>query len=76
MKIMESDFDSETIAWSKSYSGQNNKYPVMDIEERLRKIERRLLIIDPPAAHLDKYPALREAFEAYKIIERMTVGEQ
>lgn len=74
MSNPENEFDPETVAWSKSYRGANNTYPVMDIEQRLRRVEKRLLIIDPPAAHLDKYPALREAYENYKIIERLTLG--
>lgn len=74
MKIRDSEFCEETQVWSIQYAGLNNKYPIMDIEERLRIIERRLLIIDPAPEDLAKYPALSEAYKEYKIIERLTIG--
>lgn len=47
---------------------------VRGIAERLEIVERRLLIIDPPANTLAKYPALAEAYREYKLIERLTIG--
>ncbi len=68
------DFGQETINWSKSYLGGDSTLPVMDIEERLRAVEKRLLIIAPPGELLAKYPALAEAYREYKLIERLTLG--
>jgi len=73
-KISDGEFTEETLDWSRAYVGANNKYPVMEIEERLRAVERRLLIIAPSNEVLAKYPALAEAYREYKLIERLTLG--
>ncbi len=39
--------------------------------KRIEAIEARLAIIEPNQIMQDKYPALQEAYEAYKIIERL-----
>jgi len=68
------DFCQETKDWSDGYIGSQSKFPVMDLDDRLRTIEKRLLIIDPPAETLAKYPALAEAYREYKLIERLVLG--
>ena len=71
-----SDFSEETREWQSDYKGSEIKVPIMDLDERLRQVERRLLIIDPPAQTLAKYPALAEAYREYKLIERLTLGNE
>lgn len=39
--------------------------------KRLEAIEERLAIIIPNQTLHDKFPALQEAYEAYKIVERL-----
>lgn len=39
--------------------------------KQIEAIEARLAIIEPNQALQDKYPGLQEAYEAYKIIEKM-----
>lgn len=39
--------------------------------KRVEELEKRLLIIPPNEALQEKYPALKEAYEAYKIIEKL-----
>lgn len=46
------------------------------VEERLKRIEERLLLIDPPADTLAKYPALAEAYREYKVIERLVLNHE
>lgn len=43
-----------------------------DLVSRLEKIEERLAILNTDAALLEKYPGLREVYDEYKIIERIT----
>jgi hypothetical protein len=45
------------------------KEDVSKINDRLSKIEERLCILSPSFELHDKYPALKEAYEAYRIIE-------
>lgn len=45
-----------------------------DIEKRLTEIEKRLLILIPDVKLMEKYPSLKEAYEAYKIIEQLLGG--
>jgi hypothetical protein len=75
-KLIKSDFNQDTRDWSEFYSRANvvNSIPAMDLDERLRIVEKRLLIIDPPAETLAKYPALAEAYREYKLIERLVLG--
>jgi hypothetical protein len=77
-KLNDDEFCQETQDWSNEYRrpNANIRYPVMDIEERLRVVEKRLLIVAPSIESLSKYPALREAYENYKIIERLTLGNE
>jgi len=67
-------FRKETEDWAGHYHGVNNKYPVMDIDQRLRRVEEQLLLVAPPVDMLAKYPALAEAYQNYKIIERLALG--
>lgn len=70
------DFCQETKDWADSYIGSQSKFPVMDLDDRLRRVEERLLILDPPAGTLAKYPALAEAYREYKLIERLVLGNE
>lgn len=70
------DFCQETKDWHDSYIGSNSKFPVLDLDNRLRKIEERMLILDPPSDIPSKYPALAEAFKEYKAIEKLVLGNK
>lgn len=41
------------------------------VSSRLDKIEERLLIIQPDQELMKKYPALKEAYDHYKLIEAL-----
>jgi len=46
--------------------------PSTVVEERLDTIEKRLCIIDGPDSDLlKKYPALQEAYDHYKLVEKL-----
>ena len=47
----------------------------VDIGEILSKIQDRLAILVPDPARLEKYTALRQAYEEYKILEALCVDE-
>jgi len=78
IKVNKNEFCEETQEWSRYYcdAGVTNAIPSMDLDERLRIIEKRLLIIDPPAETLSKYPALAEAYREYKLIEKLTLENE
>lgn len=69
-----SNINDETSEWSRSFAGLNYSAPIMDLDSRLRRIERQILILSPTHETALKYPALLEAYEQYKIIEKLTVG--
>lgn len=71
MKYAE-DFPPDTRGWAISWHGAESKVPIMDLDERLRRVERRLLLLEPPEGVLSKNPALKNAYEAYKIIEKLS----
>ena len=45
--------------------------PIDNVLERIETIEERLAIIVPNEILHDKYPALKEAYDAYKLIEQL-----
>lgn len=69
------EYSKETQEWSKLWNGKPSKAPVLNLDERLRRIERKLLILGPPELYLSKYPALAQAYAEYKTIEKLTVGD-
>jgi len=68
------DFCQETKDWEVSYIGHSSKLPIMDLDDRLRAIEKRLLIIGPSVEAFAKYPALAEAYEEYRMVEKLILG--
>ena len=43
------------------------------LEARIRQLEERLLLVEPQFQMMDTYPALREAYNEYKTIERLII---
>ena len=41
------------------------------LQDRVEEIEKRLAILQPNETLQEKYPALQEAYDAYKIIEKL-----
>jgi len=66
------DFCQETKDWSDSYIGRGDKFPVLDLDDRLRRIEAMI----PTPEQLDKYPSLREAYEQFMIIRKLTIANE
>lgn len=77
-KTSKNEFGKETQAWSNDFSKAAvlSTIPVMDLDERLRAVEKRLLLIAPSDGVLSKYPALKEAYDNYRIIEKLTLGDE
>jgi hypothetical protein len=46
------------------------------LSERIQELEKRLLVLHPNEGLHEKYPALKEAYEAYQIIEKLINGNQ
>jgi hypothetical protein len=53
----------------------NLKVQGVNIGEVLAKIQDRLAILVPDPARLEKYEALKQAYEQYKILEALCVDE-
>jgi hypothetical protein len=60
-------------SWTSSYTipGVPSEEEFKNLMDRMVKIEERLAILEPNQELQDKYPALQEAYEAYKIIEKL-----
>jgi hypothetical protein len=43
--------------------------------DRVMELEKRLLVLHPNEALHEKYPALKEAYDAYLMIERLINGK-
>ena len=59
--------------WNNTYNipGVPSEAEFKNLMDRMAKIEERLAILEPNQELQDKYPALQEAYEAYKIIEKL-----
>lgn len=69
------DFSDATLEWHDAYLGHMSKFPVMDLDDRLRRLEEQMLIVAPPIDQISKYPALKEAYDHYKLIERLVLSK-
>jgi hypothetical protein len=47
----------------------------VDIKQALEQIQNRLLILVPDPALLEKYEALKQAYDNYKLLEALCVDE-
>jgi hypothetical protein len=50
--------------------------PPMKVAQTLESIMERLAILGPDFDKIDRYPALREAYDNYKIIEALLAGNE
>lgn len=59
--------------WSNSYTipGVPSEEEFKNLMDRMNKIEERFAILHPNQELQDRFPALQEAYEAYKIIEKL-----
>jgi len=58
-------------SWSSIELDLKNNREFNELNLRMEKIEERLAILHPSFGLHDKFPALKEAYEQYKIIERL-----
>jgi hypothetical protein len=65
------DFEKSTTDWAASFKGAESKVPVMDLDRRVRLLEKML----PQFEQFIKYPALAEAYREYKVIETLVLGK-
>jgi hypothetical protein len=69
---------ANTIVGYNTYGSLELKLPenrdFQDVQSRLSEIERRLAILKPNEILQAKYPALQEAYDHYKLIERLVEG--
>jgi hypothetical protein len=73
-----SGVDTITIGDPNDYDLTINRpgKPPMRVADTLEKIMERLSIIEPDFDKMDRYPALREAYDNYKLIEAMLTGNE
>jgi hypothetical protein len=62
--------------WNFQQQGKRYEDVIGGLEERIRILEARMLILEPHLELFDKYPALREAYKEYKVIERLILGNE
>lgn len=55
------------LSWAELIENKKMK----EVCERLDAIEKRLLIVRPDEALMEKYPALKEAYDAYQLIAKI-----
>ena len=65
-------FSQETQDWTKAYRSADVSVVVMELKERISALEKLVLYLKPDLEKIEKYPALKEAYEVYQIINGIT----
>jgi hypothetical protein len=59
-----------------TFSDKNGKTHNMDdVLERLEMLEKKLFMITEDSEKLEQFPSLKDAYENYKLVERMIFGD-
>ena len=66
---------SSNASWAKLELDLPNNSDFKKIQERMSAIEKRLAILEPNENLQAKYPALQEAYDHYKLIEKLVEGK-
>ena len=64
-------FDTTSVIDTGTDWAYTNNYIDKDVEKRLEAIEKRMNILVPDPAKLEKFQALQKAYEHYKELERL-----
>jgi hypothetical protein len=66
---------SSNVSWAKLELDLPNNNDFNKLQERMSAIEKRLAILQPNEDLQAKYPALQEAYDHYKLIEKLVEGK-
>lgn len=66
-----SDFSQNIQDWSAAYRGTDVVIVIMELAERIVDLEKRVSLLQPNLERIEKYPALKESYEAYKILDNL-----
>lgn len=73
MVYLNKEFDKEeAIDWS--YTTEHTS-PVRDLYNRIVELEKKMAILNVNLERVEKFPALKEAYESYLIIEKLVYGD-
>jgi len=64
-------YDSVSIDWDNIPPGTRFETLFRNINDRLGQVENRLAIINVDFELMEKYPALKEAYDHYMIVEKL-----
>jgi hypothetical protein len=70
--IRESDFITESVTWSDTHFGVRTEHVTKELYRKIRVLEERLNNLIPTEEQMDKYPSLRDAFEQFIIVRKLT----
>jgi hypothetical protein len=56
-------------------TGRKTEDIVKELELRVKALEARLLIVEPQLQMMEQYPALKTAYNEYKLIERLIINQ-
>lgn len=72
----EPDWWYDNSVFDKGTYGSTTETQYQEILKRISTIEERLLILIPNEELQTKFPALKDAYEAYKVIEALIKGRK
>lgn len=65
-----------TATWSTLELDLENNKEFQELKTRISAIEDQMLILRPDVAMQEKYPALKEAYDAYQVILKLVKDNQ
>ena len=65
----------DSAAWSPISINLKDNLDFLELKYRLEKIEEQLAILYPNNKLHEKYPSLKEAYDQYKLIEKLVNGK-
>ena len=62
-------------SWRSYNTGGKIEDVVTELELRIKKLEARLSVIEPQIQLMEQYPALKNAYSEYKLVEKLIVQQ-
>jgi len=75
MAYLNTKFSKDANDWSANYNGVHHTAPILDLYDRIASLEKKMAILNVNLERVEKFPALKEAYESYLIIEKLVYGD-
>jgi hypothetical protein len=68
----ENDFIDDFKKWTDDHKGWTTESVIGILYRRIRVLEEKIKYLEPTQEQMDKYPSLKDAFDAFIVIKKLT----